>query len=97
MKRMLRKWLGIDHYEPVSSIEARDVLSGTEMAFVAYRIDNGYLLRMGGGLTLQNPIIYCTDEKDMIEKIVVYRSKVKLTGAQMVMTGSDYAAKSNKY
>lgn len=97
MKQMLRKWLGIDHPEPILTVEARDVLSGTEMAFVAYRIDNGYLLRMGGGLTLQNTIIYCADEKDMIEKIVVYRSKAKLTGAQMVMTGSDYAAKSNKY
>lgn len=97
MKRMLRKWLGINYEEPIPTVEARDILSGTEMAFVAYRIDNGYLLRMGGGLTLQNPIIYCTDEKDMIEKIVVYRSKAKLTGAQMVMTGSDYAAKSNKY
>jgi len=97
MKRMLRKWLGIDHYEPVPSIEARDVLSGSEMAFIAYRIDNGYLLRMADGSLLQNPIIYCTDEKDMIEKIVVYRSKVKLTGAQMVMTGSGYAQKSNKF
>jgi len=97
MKQMLRKWLGIDHQATIHAVEARDVLSGTEMAFVAYRIDNGYLLRMGGGLTLQSPIIYCADEKDMIEKIVVYRSKAKLTGAQMVMTGSDYAAKSNKY
>jgi len=97
MKQMLRKWLGIDHQATIHAVEARDVLSGTEMAFVAYRIDNGYLLRMGGGLTLQNTIIYCADEKDMIEKIVVYRSKAKLTGAQMVMTGSDYAAKSNKY
>ena len=97
MKRMLRKWLGINYEEPIPTVEARDVLSGTEMAFVAYRIDNGYLLRMGGGLTIQNTIIYCTDEKDMIEKIVVYRSKARLTGS-MAMTGSEYAAqKSNKY
>jgi hypothetical protein len=97
MKRMLRKWLGISYEEPVPTVEARDMLHGTEMAFVAYRIDNGYLLRMGGGLTLQNTIIYCADEKDMIEKVVVYRSKIKLTGP-MVMTGSEYAAqKSNKY
>jgi len=97
MKRMLRKWLGINYEEPIPTVEARDVLSGTEMAFVAYRIDNGYLLRMGGGLTIQNTIIYCTDEKDMIEKIVVYRSKARLTGS-IAMTGSEYAAqKSNKY
>lgn len=95
MKRMLRKWLGIDS-EPMP-VEARDVLHGAEMAMVAYRIDNGYLLRMGGGLTIQNTLIYCTDEKDMAEKIVVHRSKTRLTGS-MVMTGSEYAAqKSNKY
>ena len=99
MKRMLRKWLGINYEEPIPTVEARDILSGTEMAFVAYRIDNGYLLRMGGGLTLQNTIIYCTDEKDMIEKIVVYRSKTRLTGSTGIsMTGSEWAAqKSNKY
>lgn len=97
MRQMIRKWLlGIDHPEPIQTVEVRDILTGTEMAFVAYRIDNGYLLRMGGGLTLQNTIIYCTDEADMIEKIVVYRSKARLTGS-IAMTGSDYAAKSNKY
>jgi hypothetical protein len=97
MKRMLRKWLGIDYDPATQTIEARDILHGAEMAFVAYRIDNGYLLRMGGSLTLQNTIIYCTDEKDMIEKIVVHRSKTRLTGAVSI-TGSEWAAqKSNKY
>lgn len=77
MKRMIRKWLGIDA-DPMP-VETRDVLHNTEMAFVAYRIDNGYLLRIGGAL-LQNTLIYCTDEKEMAEKIVVHRTKVKLTG-----------------
>lgn len=100
MKRMLRKWLGIDHPQSTVEIEARDILSGTEMAFVAYRIDNGYLLRMGGGLQLQHTIIYCTDEKDMVEKIIVHRSKTRVTGSTGIsMTGSQWATaqKSNKY
>lgn len=83
MKRMLRRWLGIDA-EPMP-VEARDVLHGAEMAMVAYRIDNGYLLRMGGGLTLQNTLIYCTDEKDMAEKIVVHRTKMKITGSPSII------------
>lgn len=99
MKRMLRKWLGIDHPQIMAEVEARDILSGTEMAFVAYRIDNGYLLRIGGGLIIKNTLIYCTDERDMAEKIVVHRSKTRLTGSTGIsMTGSEWAAqKSNKY
>lgn len=96
MKRMIRKWLGIDA-EPML-VEARDVLSGTEMAFVAYRIDNGYLLRVGGGLTIQNTLIYCTDEKDMADKIVVHRARTKITGAPSVIAGATYhPQKTNKY
>ena len=95
MKRMIRKWLGIDA-EPMP-VEARDVLSGTEMAFVAYRIDNGYLLRIGGGLTIQNTLIYCTDEKDMAEKIVVHRTKMKITGSPSIISGATCAQKTNKY
>ena len=94
MKRMIRKWLGIDA-EPMP-VEARDVLSGTEMAFVAYRIDNGYLLRIGGAL-LQNSLIYCTDEKEMADKIVVHRTKMKITGSPNIITGAAYAQKTNKY
>ena len=82
MKRMIRKWLGIDA-EPMP-VEARDVLHNTEMAFVAYRIDNGYLLRIGGAL-LQNSLVYCTDEKDMAEKIVVHRAINKIAGSPSVI------------
>ena len=85
MKRMIRKWLGIDSEPTPPLVDARDVLSGAEMAFVAYRIDNGYLLRIGSGLTLQNTIVYCTDEKDMAEKIVVHRTKMKITGSPSVI------------
>jgi len=78
MKRMIRKWLGIDFDPSPQTVEARDLLSGAEMAMVAYRIDNGYLLRMGGGLTIQNTLIYCTDEKEMAEKIIVHRAKTRV-------------------
>lgn len=94
MKRMIRKWLGIDA-EPMP-VEARDVLHNTEMAFVAYRIDNGYLLRIGGAL-LQNSLVYCTDEKEMAEKIVVHRTKMKITGSPSIISGATYAQKTNKY
>lgn len=97
MKKLIRKWLGIEGHdvEPQRPM-AHDVLEGSEMAMIAYRIDNGYLLRvtsrqanslvLGGGVR----IIYCTDEKDMAEKIVAHRAMRKLVG-------DDYAAKSTKF
>ena len=102
MRQMIRKWLGLPTYRedgsaPSPPIEMRDVLHGAEMAMVAYRIDNGYLLRMGGGLTIQNTLIYCTDEKDMAEKIVVHRTKMKITGSPSIISGATYAQKTNKY
>jgi hypothetical protein len=58
--------------------QVRDVLEGCELAMVAYKIDNGYLLRIGSSLSLQPALIYCTDEKDMAEKIVAHRAKQKI-------------------
>ena len=85
MKKLIRKWLGIDFDPSPQTVEARDLLSGAEMAMVAYRIDNGYLLRMGGGLTLQNTIVYCADEKDMVEKLIAHRTKMKITGSPSII------------
>ena len=85
MKRMIRKWLGIDLDPTPQIVETRDVLSGAELAVVAYRIDNGYLLRIGSGLTLQNTIVYCADEKDMVEKLIAHRTKMKITGSPSII------------
>lgn len=83
MRNMIRKWLGLPTYHedgsgPGAPIEARDVLHGSELAMVAYRIDNGYLLRIGTTIGTQPALIYCTDEKDMAEKIIVHRAKQKI-------------------
>lgn len=88
MKKLIRKWLGIDYDPavPTPPVEMRDVLHGAEMTMVAYRIDNGYLLRIGGSM-MQSTLIYCTDEKDMAEKIIAHRAKERVTG-------SSFAAKS---
>lgn len=84
MKRMIRKWLGIDsEHMPAPTVEMRDVLHGAEMAMVAYRIDNGYLLRIGG-VMLQSTLIYCTDEKDMAEKLITHRAKERVMGSSIV-------------
>jgi hypothetical protein len=75
MKQIIRRWLDLDGPTPV---EARDLLHGAELSLIAYRIDNGYLLRMNAGLTLSNTFIYCTDERDMADKIVAHRAKHRL-------------------
>lgn len=99
MKRLIRKWLGIDYpdgREAPQEVTARDVLEGSEMALVAYRIDNGYLLRVSqrnsNTLTIGSGVrlIYCTDERDMAEKIVAHRAFSKIAG-------TDYTVKTNKY
>ena len=97
MKRMIRKWLGIDLDPTPQIVETRDVLSGAELAVVAYRIDNGYLLRIGSGLSLQNTIVYCADERDMVEKLIAHRTKMKITGSPSIISGATYAQKTNKY
>jgi hypothetical protein len=56
----------------------RDVLDGCELAMVAYKIDNGYLLRIGNSMHLAPALIYCTDEQDMATKIVAHRAKQKI-------------------
>lgn len=97
MKNIIRKWLGlayVDETRPETIV--RDVLDGAEMALVAYRIDNGYMLRVSGRgnntMIVGNGVrlIYCTDEKDMAEKIVAHRAFTKLAG-------TEYAQKSNKF
>jgi hypothetical protein len=60
--------------------QARDVLDGCELAMVAYKIDNGYLLRIGNSMHLAPALIYCTDEQDMATKIVAHRAKQKIMG-----------------
>ena len=99
MKNLIRKWLGIEYPEArliTAQVETRDVLDGAEMALVAYRIDNGYMLRVSGRgnntMIVGNGVrlIYCTDEKDMAEKIVAHRAFTKLAG-------TEYAQKSNKF
>lgn len=100
MKRAIRKWLGIEGHdvEPQRPM-MHDVLEGSEMALVAYRIDNGYLLRVSGrqanSMVLGSGVrlIYCTDEKDMAEKIVAHRAYGKIIGQQDV----SYTAKTNKF
>jgi hypothetical protein len=62
------------------SPNARDVLEGCELAMVAYKIDNGYLLRMGNSMHLAPALIYCTDEQDMATKIIAHRAKQKIMG-----------------
>ena len=98
MKKLIRKWLGIDQTYTIQqeNIMAHDVLEGSEMALVAYRIDNGYLLRVSRNTASQMTIgsgvrlIFCTDEKDMAEKIIAHRAFAKVVGA-------DYAVKSTKF
>lgn len=97
MKKLIRKWLGIDqtYTIPQENVIARDVLDGSELALVAYRIDNGYLLRVSRNvpsmmISGSARLIYCTDEKDMAEKIIAHRAFTKVVGA-------DYAAKSAKF
>jgi len=102
MKNLIRKWLGIEYPEArfiTAQVETRDVLDGSEMAFVGYRIDNGYMLRISGrgnntmvvGAGVK--LIYCTDEKDMAEKIIAHRAFDKIAGQQSV----SYSAKVNKF
>lgn len=98
MKKLIRKWLGIEGHDagPQEQVMVRDVLEGSELALVAYRIDNGYLLRVSGrpsaSMVLGSGarLIYCTDEKDMAEKIIAHRAFTKVVGAE-------YAAKSTKF
>lgn len=63
-------------------VAERDVLSGSELAIIAYRINNGYLLRVsspGNSMTLTMPtLIYCADEEELAKQIVVGRAKQKL-------------------
>ncbi len=96
MKKLIRKWLGIEGHdvEPQRPM-MHDVLDGSEMALVAYRIDNGYLLRVSRNvpstmISGSARLIYCTDEKDMAEKIIAHRAFTKVVGA-------DYTAKSAKF
>jgi hypothetical protein len=96
VKKLIRKWLGLEIEIEASRPMVHDVLEGSEMALVAYRIDNGYLLRVSRNTASQMTIgsgvrlIYCTDEKDMAEKIVAHRALRKLAG-------DDYTAKTNKF
>ena len=85
MKKLIRKWLGIDYDPavPTPPVEMRDVLHGAEMAMIAYRIDNGYLLRIGAGM-ISTTLIYCTNEKDMAEKLIAHRAKERVTGSSFV-------------
>jgi hypothetical protein len=74
---MIRRWLGIEQCEPSPPI-AQDVLHGSELAMVAYKIDNGYLLRIGGAMGMRSNLIYCTSEQEMAEKIIAHRAKEKI-------------------
>lgn len=57
-------------------VNAGDILSGTEMAMVAYKIENGYLIRIGNGqLGTLSTIIYCTNEQEISEKLIAHRAK----------------------
>ena len=96
MKKLIRKWLGIEEpYPEAQRPMAHDVLEGSEMALVAYRIDNGYLLRVSGQRALQiggaARLIYCTDEKDMADKIIAHRAFHKVVG------GADLHTTANMY
>jgi hypothetical protein len=96
VKKLIRKWLGLEIEIEASRPMVHDVLEGSEMALVAYRIDNGYLLRVSqrnsNTLTIGSGVrlIYCTDERDMAEKIVAHRAFSKIAG-------TDYTVKTNKY
>lgn len=58
---------------------AADVLSGCELAFVAYKIDNGYLLRIGNALAYTaTSMVYCKDEAAISERLVAHRAKEKM-------------------
>lgn len=77
-----RKTSTPENHEDEERPQVRDVLDGCELAMVVYRIDNGYLLRIGGTLGLASALIFCADEQDMATKIVAHRAKQKIMGVQ---------------
>lgn len=110
LKRMLNKLIIWATREagptPPTPVYAQDVLAGSELVMVAYKIDNGYLLRLTAGsnsIGMSATLVYCVDEDDIAKQVVAHRAKIALGvtkshpryGVNPVYTGAAQATITN--
>lgn len=84
-----------DKEQPSIPVQAVDVLAGTELAFVAYRLENGYLVRFSIGLGMQAKVFFCANEQEIAERVVAERAKKVVLGEQTGITKSGIFRVSN--
>jgi len=92
LRRWLRNWLsasgGVQTYveeAPRQLSQLESMMVGSEIAIIAYRINNGYLMKvfdpnahMRMGNSMIKSLVYCHNEKDLAEAILTESAKTRM-------------------